>query len=110
MKTPTEDTPVSERKWTKGPEWIFGIMGTDAADAHAYRRDIDADRGRGAMEDSVNARSVVSRLYEALHQLTNASEYLINRVVETKGVRCVDDTEAAIKLARAALQRADGKM
>lgn len=44
-------------------------------------------------------------LYEALHQLTNAAEYLINRVVETKGVRCVDDTEAAIKLARHALQR-----
>jgi hypothetical protein len=57
-----------------------------------------------------NLMETKESLYEALHQLTNAAEYLINRVVETKGVRCVDDTEAAIKLAHAALQRAEGEV
>ena len=93
---------MSERKWTKGPVAVLVAL-----DKH-----IKAERSllyEASAREGEAASSIVIDLYDALNQLANASEYFVNRVVETKGVRCVDDTEAAIKLARAALQRAEGE-
>jgi len=57
-----------------------------------------------------NARLIAAapEMYRELNTMVAAAECLMNRVVETKGVKAMDDMEIAIRSARAALSRVKG--
>ncbi len=112
MKTPTEDTPVSERKWTKGP-WV---VGTDTFDNDGYSESVIAQKDGPlavafAIEVDVknvdvrkhNARLIAAApdLYEALSELLPFAQ---------QAYVGGPDADALLAKARAALQRAEGEL
>lgn len=55
------------------------------------------------MDNLIKARAAFAAEHEALRELKRCAIYLMNRVVETKGVKCMDDTHEAVKAAFEAL-------
>ena len=104
MKTPTEDTPVSERKWTKGPVAVLVAL-----DKH-----IKAERALGYEASAIEgdeARSIVIELYEALAELVADAgwAHMTDDQLKDEAELGNEMVLASIK-ARAALQRAEGEV
>lgn len=93
MKTPTEDTPVSERKWTKGD---FRMFHSD--DGHPWIADKSLNNVCWVRrEDHASLITAAPDLYEALDQLLF--------LVDPMGVNHSHTYDKA----RTALQRAEGE-
>jgi hypothetical protein len=132
MKTPTEDTPVSERKWTKGP-WLFRAKSSTvhkASDTHPYGDQIfefvDGFEDE-TMPSDADLKLVLAapELYEALKSATayiEALESFTGYNLEVLNWHKNGDTapfdgffdenrgDFDLAKARAALQRAEGEV
>ncbi len=126
MKTPTEDTPVSERKWTKGP-WklaahsdsvIAGPDGKHIGAVVSQQTGWEASRGNLALimasPDLYEALKSATAYIEALESFTGYNLEVLNwhkngDTAPFDGFFDENRGDFDLAKARAALQRAEGE-